>query len=94
MLPIDDPRVQALTRAVHTGQVEAVIALLDEHPALATDRYGDTKESRTALHIATDWPGNFPRVAESIAALTAAGAPVAGRFAGPHGGDPVALGRK
>lgn len=89
MLPLDDPLVQALTRVVQTGEVEAVIALLEEHPELATERHGDGDQSRTALHIATDWPGNFPRVAASIAALIDAGAPVNGRFAGPHGETPL-----
>ena len=84
MLPSDDPRVLALTQAVHAGDVEAVVVLLREHPELATDRHGDACQSRTALHIATDWPGNFPRVAETIAAFVAVGAPVDGRFAGPN----------
>jgi hypothetical protein len=87
--PSDDPRIQALTRLVQSGEVESVIALIEEHPELATDRHGDGEQSRTALHIATDWPGNFPRVAESIAALVDAGAPVNGRFAGPHGETPL-----
>ena len=85
MLATDDPRVQALTQAVQTGEVGAVIDLVEEHPELATERHGDSEQSRTALHIATDWPGSFPRVAESIAALVAAGAPVDGRFDGSHG---------
>lgn len=89
MLPSDDPHVQALTRLVQTGEVEAVVALLDEHPELATERHGDGDQSCTALHIATDWPGNFPRVAQSIAALVDAGAPVNGRFAGPHTETPL-----
>ena len=84
MLPIDDPRVHALTQAVQTGEVGTVIALVEEHPELATERHGDSEQSRTALHIATDWPGSYPRVAATIAALVAAGAPVDGRFAGPH----------
>lgn len=78
-----------MTRALQTGEVEVLIALLEEHPQLATERHGDADQSRTALHIATDWPGNFPRVAETIAALVAAGAPVNGRFAGPHTETPL-----
>ena len=35
-------------------------------------------------HVATDWPGNLPHVAETIGVLVAAGAPIDGRFAGPH----------
>lgn len=89
MLPSDDPGVQSLTKAVQGGDVEAVRALVGDRPELATDRHGDTSQSRTALHIATDWPGNFPRVAETIAVLIAAGAPVNGRFAGPHEETPL-----
>lgn len=89
MLPSDDPRVLALTRAVHAGDVEAAGVLLRQYPELATDPHGDAQLSRTALHIATDWPGNFPRVAETIPALVAAGAPVDGRFAGPHTETPL-----
>ncbi len=89
MLPSDDPRVLSLTQAVHAGDVEAADVLLRQYPELATDRHGDAQLSHTALHIATDWPGNFPRVAETIAALVAAGAPVDGRFAGPHTETPL-----
>ncbi len=63
--------------------------LLASDPTLATDRIGDRTSSRTTLHLATDWPANFPRVAESIALLVAAGAPVDGRFAGPHEETPL-----
>jgi len=45
--------------------------------------------SRTALHIATDWPGHYPNVAQTIALLVGAGAPVDGRFAGPHRETPL-----
>ena len=69
MLPSDDPRLAALTDAVQRGDVAVVRSLVSEHPELATERHGDANESRTALHIATDWPGNFPRVAETIACL-------------------------
>ena len=41
------------------------------------------------LHLATDWPGHLPRVGETIALLAAAGAPVDGRFAGPHEETPL-----
>ena len=89
MLPLDDPRLATLTDAVQLGDVEAVRSLVSDHPELATERHGDADESRSALHIATDWPGNFPRVADTIAVLIAAGAPVGGRFAGPHEETPL-----
>jgi uncharacterized protein len=84
MLAHDDPRAVALTAEVHRGNVSAIVAMLQKDPALAVERFGDTVESRTALHIATDWPGHFPHVGATIAALVAAGAPVDGRHSGRH----------
>lgn len=89
MLPSDDPALRVLTDAVQRGDVEVVRALVAQRPELATDRHGDASESRTSLHVATDWPGHFPRVAESIAVLVAAGAPVDGRYGGPHEETPL-----
>lgn len=79
-----DRRARSLARAIRSGDVAKVSDLLSADPALATDRIGDRASSRTALHLATDWPANFPRVTETIALLITAGAPVDGRFAGPH----------
>ena len=42
------------------------------------------------MHIATDWPGHFPNVAATIAALAAAGADVNARTS-PHPTDPNCL---
>ncbi|MDP2289835.1 MAG: ankyrin repeat domain-containing protein [Actinomycetota bacterium] len=84
MLAADDPRVVSLAELVRAGDVAGVRALLARHPSLATERFGDAATSRTVLHVATDWPGHPPRVAETIALLVAAGAAVDGRFAGPH----------
>lgn len=89
MRPVDDTAVVALGAAVRDGDVEAVHGLLAADPSLATDRFGDETTSRTALHLATDWPGRFPRVVETIDALVAAGAPVDGRFVGEHRETPL-----
>ncbi len=89
MIPADDARVLALTRAVQTGDVGMLEALLVEHPGLATERFGDDHVSRTSLHVVTDWPGNFARAAETIAVLVRAGADVNGRFAGAHAETPL-----
>jgi hypothetical protein len=45
--------------------------------------------SRALLHVATDWPGHFPNVAATIAALVEAGADVNARFRGPHAETPL-----
>lgn len=89
MLSGDDPLVRQLLQSIRAGDVTSVAALLADHPSLAGERFGDDTESRTALHLATDWPANFPAVAETIALLAAAGAPVNGRFAGPHRETPL-----
>jgi len=84
MLPADHPAAQALVGALLAGDVDGLRALLDAHPGLAAERFGDEAESRTALHVATDWPGQLPRVAETIAVLVEAGATVDARFVGSH----------
>jgi ankyrin repeat protein len=71
------------------GDIAGLEALLDAHPDLVTERVGDQDESRTVLHLATDWPGNRPAVGRSIAVLVAAGAPVDGRFVGHHRETPL-----
>jgi hypothetical protein len=91
----EDPLAVAVVEAIHSGNVTALKRLLSEHPALASVRLGgDTNRnpcemSRTLLHVATDWPGNFPNGAETVATLVAAGADVNGRFAGPHTETPL-----
>lgn len=84
MLPADDPTARALVGVLLAGDVDGLRALLAAHPGLATERIGDEVESRTTLHVATDWPGQLPRGAEMITALVAAGAEVDGRFVGSH----------
>lgn len=85
-----DPVAVAAVAAIHSGDVEGLRQLLVEHPGLATDRLGSaTGMSRTLLHVATDWPGHFPRGAETVAALVQAGADVNARFAGPHVETPL-----
>lgn len=75
----------AAVGAIHTGEVDRLRQLLDEHPGLATDRLGSaTGMSRTLLHVVTDWPGHLPRGAETVRVLVQAGADVNARFAGPH----------
>jgi hypothetical protein len=89
VISADGPLVVSLIELVRARDVSGLAALVAAHPSLATERFGDDEQSRTALHVATDWPGHFPRVAETIAVLVAAGAPVDGRFAGPHTETPL-----
>ncbi|MEK3879086.1 ankyrin repeat domain-containing protein [Paenibacillus sp. FSL M7-0420] len=46
-------------------------------------------ESRTLLHIATDWPGHFPNNAAVVTALIEAGAELNARFNGHHSETPL-----
>lgn len=88
----NDPVAAAAVTAVHTGDLAALRGLLAENPWLAAARLGDDGPqgmSRTLLHVATDWPGHFPRVAESVAALIQAGAEVDARFHGSHEETPL-----
>lgn len=89
VLAEDDARIEELRTLVRAGDVAALARLVAEHPEVATARHGDERTSRTALHVATDWPGHHPRVADTIAVLVAAGAPVDGRFAGAHTETPL-----
>ena len=80
----DDPAVQA----VRAGDVPALRQLLANNPELASARLRDHGD-RTLLHIATDWPGHYPNVAATIAALVAAGADVDAPSIGDHTETPL-----
>ena len=89
MTAADAPLAAQATALVHAGDVDGLQALLAEHPDLATERFGDENMSRTLLHAATDWPGNYPNGPAVVAALVAAGADVNARFSGPHTETPL-----
>jgi uncharacterized protein len=90
-LRADGPMACKVVEVIHTGNAAALTALLREHPTLAAARIGDPLrgQSRTLLHVLTDWPGHFPDAAPKVAALVAAGADVNARFTGPHGETPL-----
>lgn len=76
-LPAHDPLAVALRTAIHSGDVAALERLIDSNPGLVhrwIDRPGGGPQ--TAVLIAVDWPGHFPDVARTIAALARAGADV------------------
>lgn len=82
----------AVVGAIRAGDVTGLQRLLADDPGLATARLDDETgrgSSRTLLHVATDWPGHLPRVAEVIGALVAAGADVDARFRGSHEETPL-----
>ena len=90
-----DPVAVAVTAAIQGGDLDTLARLLREHPGLAAASLdGDPDDrgrvtTRTLRHVATDWPGHFPNGPAVVAALLAAGADVAGRFAGPHTETPL-----
>jgi ankyrin repeat protein len=87
----DAPLAVAVTRAIRSGDLPALRRLLREHPELGAARLADDRgtASRTLLHVATDWPGQFPNGPAVVAALVAAGADVDARFVGPHTETPL-----
>ncbi|OXY89433.1 ankyrin repeat domain-containing protein [Streptomyces diastatochromogenes] len=89
LLDATAPLALAAVEAVHAGDVPALQDLLTAHPGLATARLGDTRTARTLLHVATDWPGHYPRGPHTVTALVAAGADVNARFTGPHRETPL-----
>jgi uncharacterized protein len=88
-----DPTARALVSAIQAGEVQTLIRLLAEHPNLATafidhrDRCG--AQSRSLLHIATDWPGHYPNGPAVVATLVQTGADVNARFIGSHTETPL-----
>lgn len=76
-----------MIQAIQTGDLATLEKLLTADPALAQSR-PDNK--RTLLHIATDWPGHFPNVAQTIALLIAHGADPNAKVIGlPHTETPL-----
>jgi hypothetical protein len=76
LVPADDPRALAATKAVQAGDLDAFERLLSVHPELATARIGTWDCYRTLLHVATDWPGHFPNGPAVVKRLVSAGADV------------------
>jgi ankyrin repeat protein len=64
----------ALADAIHSGDIAEVRRIVADHPELASGPLGGRFESRTALHVASDWPGFFPNAPAIVPLLIAAGA--------------------
>jgi uncharacterized protein len=95
MLTLDagEPIARTLTDAIQTGNVVELKKLLAGSPELAratiVRRDGCGEQSRSLLHIATDYPGHFPNAEETVRVLIAAGADVNAMFTGAHGETPL-----
>jgi len=64
----------AMVTAIHDGDLAAVRRLLQSSPGLASTPLPGPHGSRTALHVAADWPGYFPNAPEVVHLLIEAGA--------------------
>lgn len=73
-----------LTNAIRWGKVARVRELLAADPDLATARI---LGNRTALHVATDWPGYFPNGPQIVRILIQAGADPNVGSDGPRSGE-------
>lgn len=70
-----DLLAQSVIVAIQAGDIGALQTRLGDNPGLAKAEVVDKdKNGRTLLHVATDWPGHFPNVAQTIALLIAEGA--------------------
>jgi hypothetical protein len=85
-----EPIVVAVLEAIHQGDVARLTRLIEDNPGLATATIvrhrNDARPDFTypALCAATDWPGHFPNVDETIQLLIGNGADVNGRCSGGH----------
>jgi uncharacterized protein len=91
IIPTDDPRADAAVNATHSGDLNGLRRLLEQHPELATAALGDDQcgMTRTLLHVVTDWPGHYPNGAATVELLVGTGADVNARFTGPHTETPL-----
>jgi ankyrin repeat protein len=91
----DEPLARELVTAIREGRIADLEALLDAHPDLVRARIeertpaGQVACARTLLHVATDWPGGFPRRVETIAVLVDRGADPDAPFVGTHAERPL-----
>lgn len=79
-----EPLAISTISAIQNGDVETLKGLLVDNPKLISAWIIDSNGvGRSLLHIATDWPGHFPNVKETMEALISAGADVNARLGHP-----------
>jgi ketosteroid isomerase-like protein len=69
-----DPDAEMAVAAIRSGDGDALAAVLATHPDLARARIPGY-QSRTLLHIATDWPATCPAARRSFACSSSAALP-------------------
>jgi hypothetical protein len=67
----NDSVATAAVHAIRTGDTTSLASLVSQHPGLAS---GQIHETRTPLHVVTDWPGYFPAGPATVRLLIEAGA--------------------
>jgi ankyrin repeat protein len=72
--------------AIRSGDVTALESFLIQNPAAVLLR---PDGQRTLLHVATDWPGHFPNVRQTIQLLSDRGANLNAPFLGQHAETPL-----
>lgn len=87
----DDPLAVEVVTAIRIGDVVRLHQLLENNARLARAQIADPRcdDTRSLLHIATDWPGHSPNAAQIVQTLIAAGADVNARFGGAHTETPL-----
>lgn len=91
-ISIKDPIAISVYSAIHSGNLDAMRRLLDEHPHLSTARFlgnSPKDKSRTLLHVIADWPGYFPKGGAMTTLVISAGAEVNAHFGGPDTETPL-----
>ena len=91
LIPHDNPLAISVSASIKTGDVVQLKQQLDENPQLDQSCIIDQDEGakRSLLHLATDWPGHFPNVGDTIRLLIACGAPVNEGIKGPNTETPL-----
>ena len=89
----DDPIVISLVDSITKGTLGTLVDLLKQHEGLANVSVvaADKSWECRPLHYATDWPGHFPNIPETIRILIEAGAEVDTRGDDPNGETPLHL---
>lgn len=80
----DDPLAVEVVEAIRGGHVGLLRSLREANPQLPGAQIADVRcdDTRSLLHVATDWPGHFPNGPEVVRTLVAAGSAVNARGGG------------
>ena len=91
LIPEQSSIATEIVDAIQKGETTRLDKLLSTDNELASARIDPREEDsrRSLLHIATDWPGHFPNVAETIKILVSHGADPNAEINGPDTETPL-----